>query len=97
MDLPTGLRNPSTLFFQTDSVRRSIVASYWLVILLALPLWWHSTSIERLPLPSARVLQQVSKRVSVPVDVCVEGASESVSENENEVSWDGRMMMVVDL
>jgi hypothetical protein len=36
--------------FQSNGTRRSIIASYWAVILLTLPLWWYTTSIERLPL-----------------------------------------------
>ncbi|TEB34174.1 hypothetical protein FA13DRAFT_1753791 [Coprinellus micaceus] len=76
--IPPGLRNPADLFFQKDGVRRAIVAAYWTVIILAIPLWWHTTSIERLPLPDARVSHQVSKSISIPVQVCIEGASEGL-------------------
>ncbi len=41
---------------QNDTVRFKIVLSYWLVVLLGLPLWWASTSIERLRLPKARIM-----------------------------------------
>lgn len=47
----------SNLFFQEDNVRRSIISAYWLLIVFALPLWWHTTSIERLALPSSRVAE----------------------------------------
>lgn len=76
--LPPGLRNPKDLFFQQDGIRRAIIAAYWTVILLAIPLWWHTTSIERLPLPDARVSQQVNKPVSIPVQICIEGANEGL-------------------
>lgn len=86
--IPPGLRNPADLFFQKDGVRRAIVAAYWTVIFLAIPLWWHTTSIERLPLPDARVSHQVSKSVSIPVQVCIEGANEGlVSRVQAGVAW----------
>ncbi|KAG7094926.1 hypothetical protein E1B28_005732 [Marasmius oreades] len=53
-----GPRNPSTIFFQYERIRRSIIASYWIVIILAIPLWWQTTSIERLSLPSSEVYAQ---------------------------------------
>ena len=86
--IPPGLRNPADIFFQKDGVRRAIVAAFWTVIILAIPLWWHTTSIERLPLPDARVSNQVSKSVSIPVRVCVEGASDGlVSRVQAGVTW----------
>ncbi|CAA7264338.1 unnamed protein product [Cyclocybe aegerita] len=66
------LRDPSKLFFQKDSLRRSIVASYWILILLALPLWWYTTSIERLSLPSNRIQQQARNRLQLPITICIE-------------------------
>jgi Phosphatidylinositol-glycan biosynthesis class S protein. len=62
-------RDPSQLFFQGDYTRRSILASYWIVIILALPLWWHTTSIERLSLPSSRVYAQAEKDLRFPVKI----------------------------
>lgn len=41
--------------FQSDSARRRILLSYWVVIFLGIPLWWVTTSIPRLPLPESRV------------------------------------------
>ncbi|WVQ81496.1 hypothetical protein IAT38_003620 [Cryptococcus sp. DSM 104549] len=35
--------------------RLAILVSFPLLILLALPFWWYTTSIERLPLPEARI------------------------------------------
>ncbi|KAK0449747.1 phosphatidylinositol-glycan biosynthesis class S protein-domain-containing protein [Desarmillaria tabescens] len=63
----TPLRDPSSIFFQSDRVRRLIIASYWVVILLATPLWWHTTSIERLSLPTAQVQYQAKTLLSFPI------------------------------
>ncbi|KAL1665216.1 phosphatidylinositol-glycan biosynthesis class S protein-domain-containing protein [Schizophyllum commune] len=49
------LKDPSKIHYQANHVRRLIIASYWLVIVLALPLWWRTTSIERLRLPQGRI------------------------------------------
>lgn len=40
---------------QSDTTRRSIIAAYWIVIALCLPIWWNLTSIERLSLPKTRI------------------------------------------
>lgn len=45
----------SKLFFQSSTTRRRIIASYWVVIILAIPIWWRITSIDRLSLPESRV------------------------------------------
>lgn len=60
-------RDPSKLFFQADGIRRYIISAYWLVILLALPLWWSTTSIERLSLPSSQVTSQAQNNLRIPV------------------------------
>ncbi|KAH0580841.1 hypothetical protein H2248_011999 [Termitomyces sp. 'cryptogamus'] len=62
-------RDPSKIFFQADHVRRSIIVAYWLIIIAALPLWWHTTSIERLSLPSSRVIEQARHNLRVPVRI----------------------------
>jgi phosphatidylinositol glycan class S len=77
--LPLGLRNPADILFQKDGVRRAIIIAYWTAIILAIPLWWHTTSIERLPLPEARVSQQVDKPVTIPVTICLQGANLALS------------------
>jgi len=69
-----NLRDPSTLFFQYDKIRRSIIASYWLIIFLALPLWWNTTSIERLPLPSPNVYAQQERELRFPIKVALDPA-----------------------
>jgi hypothetical protein len=68
----TLLRDPSKLFFQTDNVRRSILGSYWIIILLALPLWWSTTSIQRLSLPTSHVISQAQKHLSIPVTLSLQ-------------------------
>lgn len=55
----------SKITFETVSNRRRIIASYWLVVLFAIPLWWKTTSIDRLSLPESRVHGFVGKQVCV--------------------------------
>lgn len=94
--LPLGLRNPSSLFYQKDALRRSIIKAYWVIISLAVPLWWYTTSIERLALPSSRIEQLVDKHLQLPVNICA--PSSRISNLKNELSsrhmqdrkrWDG--------
>ncbi|KAL1695748.1 phosphatidylinositol-glycan biosynthesis class S protein-domain-containing protein [Schizophyllum commune] len=65
------LKDPSKIHYQANHVRRLIIASYWLVIVLALPLWWRTTSIERLGLPQGRIgsLGDKSLRFSIGLSV----------------------------
>ena len=55
--------DPSQLSFEQPRTRRYIIASYWLVVLLAIPLWWKTTSIDRLSLPASRVYAQRKREV----------------------------------
>jgi GPI-anchor transamidase subunit S len=57
----SSLKDPSKLCFESTRTRRLILGSYWAVVLLALPLWWYTTSIERLSLPSSRVQNLVER------------------------------------
>lgn len=41
--------------FQTATIKRQILLGYSLIVILALPLWWYTTSIQRLSLPVDRV------------------------------------------
>jgi len=74
------LRDPSLLFYQKDGLRRSIVAAYWIVILLSLPLWWSTTSIKRLSLSSTRLLGQTQRRLDLPITICLEPNASFVLE-----------------
>ena len=69
---PSALRNPSGLFYQKDELRRSIIIAYWIVIIFAFPLWWTTTSIQRLSLPSSRVQDESRRRLELPIAICVE-------------------------
>ncbi|KAJ7512620.1 phosphatidylinositol-glycan biosynthesis class S protein-domain-containing protein [Mycena galericulata] len=73
----TKLRDPSTLFYQSDYIRRLIIASYWVVIVVAIPLWWHTTSIERLSLPTSRVHSQAGNRLRFPVHIKLENIQDA--------------------
>ncbi|RPD69443.1 hypothetical protein L226DRAFT_515770 [Lentinus tigrinus ALCF2SS1-7] len=64
--------DPAQLCFENVRTRRSIIASYWLVVLLAIPLWWKTTSIERLALPASRVHAESRREILFPVTVNLE-------------------------
>lgn len=69
------LKDPDILSFQRPAIRRVILASYWIVILLAIPFWWRLTSIERKTLPSNRVQSQLERRHVFPVNVQIDATS----------------------
>jgi phosphatidylinositol glycan class S len=58
-----GLKEPSTLPFEQPRTRVMILASYLLLVVLGFPLWWSTTSIERLSLPTSHVDSLGSKEV----------------------------------
>ncbi|KAG8963152.1 GPI transamidase component [Tulasnella sp. 419] len=65
----------STPFFQSDKARITVIASYWIVIFLGLPLWWYATSIQRLSLPKGRIEKWVHANdsyVKVPIEIYVD-------------------------
>ncbi|KAH9941817.1 phosphatidylinositol-glycan biosynthesis class S protein-domain-containing protein [Epithele typhae] len=64
--------DPASLCFEKPHTRRLIIASYWIVILLAVPIWWKTTSIERLSLPASRVHAEQDRKVLFPVTVNVQ-------------------------
>ncbi|KAL1718042.1 phosphatidylinositol-glycan biosynthesis class S protein-domain-containing protein [Schizophyllum commune] len=66
------LKDPSKIQYQANHVRRLIIASYWLVIVLALPLWWRTTSIERLGLPQGRISALGDKRLRFDIGLYAE-------------------------
>ena len=65
----SGLKDPRKLSFERDWIRRAVLASYWAVIILAFPFWWHLTSIERLALPTSQVRSQVQNDIVFPIVV----------------------------
>lgn len=46
------------------STRRAATISFWIVIILGIPFWWKSTSLERLALPRDQVSYWENKIVS---------------------------------
>ncbi|RDX43117.1 hypothetical protein OH76DRAFT_1410447, partial [Lentinus brumalis] len=64
--------DPAQLCFENVRTRRYIIASYWLVVILAIPLWWKTTSIERLALPASRVHAASRREILFPVTVNLE-------------------------
>lgn len=85
-----SFKDPKTLFSQSNAVKRSVIASYWTVIVLALPLWWYATSIQRLSLPTSQIHSHAERRLKIPVDICVEDAS-IIADLQN--SFDGKLMV----
>ncbi|KAI0760431.1 phosphatidylinositol-glycan biosynthesis class S protein-domain-containing protein [Fomes fomentarius] len=63
---------PLQLCFESVRTRRSIIAAYWLVVILAIPLWWKTTSIDRLALPASRVHAESKREVRFPITVNLE-------------------------
>jgi hypothetical protein len=73
----TTLKDPSRLFYQSDYNRRLIIVSYWAVIILAIPLWWYTTSIQRLSLPASRVHSHAANRLRFPVRINLENTHDA--------------------
>ncbi|KAF8524289.1 phosphatidylinositol-glycan biosynthesis class S protein-domain-containing protein [Hysterangium stoloniferum] len=62
--------------FQSSTLKFRIILSYWIVILLGLPLWWFTTSIDRLALPVDRVLSiSATSELQFPLEVVVDAES----------------------
>ncbi|OJA17660.1 hypothetical protein AZE42_03010 [Rhizopogon vesiculosus] len=70
----SGLKHPRKISFEGNWVRRAVLASYWVVIVLAFPFWWHLTSIERLALPTSQVRTQVQNNIVFPITVHFDGS-----------------------
>lgn len=68
----SGLKDPSKLIFQTPSLRRTIILAYWIIIILAIPLWWSATSIERLSLNTAHILELGKTELKIPIRIYVD-------------------------
>ncbi|KAG1786856.1 phosphatidylinositol-glycan biosynthesis class S protein-domain-containing protein [Suillus plorans] len=65
----SGFKDPEKLSFERDWIRRAVLASYWIVIILAFPFWWHLTSIERLALPTSQVRSQLQSNIVFPIAI----------------------------
>lgn len=59
----TKLKDFGIVFFERTKLRQSILFSYWAIVFLGVPLWWATTSIERLPLPAAHFELQSGSKV----------------------------------
>jgi GPI-anchor transamidase subunit S len=50
----------------SDIRRRSwVTLSFWLIVLLGVPIWWHTTSIHRAQLPLAEMLGWADGKVGI--------------------------------
>lgn len=54
-----------SVHFQTTTVKRRILLAYSLIVIFALPLWWYTTSIQRLSLPVGRIQTIEGTEVSI--------------------------------
>jgi phosphatidylinositol glycan class S len=72
--MSSSLKDPAALFHQSKAVKRAVILAYWSLILLAVPLWWRTTSIQRLALPEPRISSNARKHLELPVSLCVEDA-----------------------
>ncbi|EJD39576.1 hypothetical protein AURDEDRAFT_116108 [Auricularia subglabra TFB-10046 SS5] len=76
----------AAVYFQKDSPRVKIIASYWAVALCAIPLWWYTTSITRLALPAARVgALGWTDAFKFPVDVVISRSASDTGPSESEL------------
>ncbi|CAE6510829.1 unnamed protein product [Rhizoctonia solani] len=55
-----------------DKGRFKIIIAYWTVLIVAAPVWWVLTTVQRLPLPVAQVKEVGSKHIRIPIDVNVD-------------------------
>ncbi|KAH9973845.1 phosphatidylinositol-glycan biosynthesis class S protein-domain-containing protein [Lactifluus volemus] len=77
-----NLKDPSLLTFEGPYIRRCILASYLVLVILSLPLWWSTTSIERLSLPKSHIDSLAAKELRLPIAVTVDTANVgSMSDN----------------
>ncbi|EPQ52232.1 hypothetical protein GLOTRDRAFT_80455 [Gloeophyllum trabeum ATCC 11539] len=74
-------RDPSELSFESSFLRRCILAAYWVVVLLAMPGWWQTTSIERLSLPTSQVLAQAKREISFPLNIYLSSNADDTDLN----------------
>ncbi|CAE6405282.1 unnamed protein product [Rhizoctonia solani] len=55
-----------------DRGRFKIIIAYWLVLIVAGPVWWALTTVQRLPLPEVQVKEASSQSVRIPINVNVD-------------------------
>ncbi|CAE6423686.1 unnamed protein product [Rhizoctonia solani] len=55
-----------------DKGRFKIIIAYWAVLIIAAPVWWVLTAVERLPLPETQVKEAGSKYMRIPIDINVD-------------------------
>lgn len=90
-------KDPSTIHFQSPNVRRLIILSYWAVVVLAIPLWWSTTSIQRLALPNVRVNVESQRTLEIPIRILLDqsitnkhnGAVDELQVLLEKKEWDG--------
>ncbi|KAI0696818.1 phosphatidylinositol-glycan biosynthesis class S protein-domain-containing protein [Cytidiella melzeri] len=88
--------DPSRLSFESVVTRRRIIASYWVVVLLAIPLWWRMTSIDRLSLPESRVSALNAQYLRFPLRVSVHSGLPSLSSLLMETQLSERLLQNAD-
>ncbi|KAG2179107.1 hypothetical protein INT43_001957 [Umbelopsis isabellina] len=48
--------------YMTETRKRLVIASFWVVVLLGLPLWWKTTAVYRAQLPFAQIDSWVDRK-----------------------------------
>ncbi|CAH7671916.1 phosphatidylinositol-glycan biosynthesis class S protein-domain-containing protein [Phakopsora pachyrhizi] len=72
----------------SNSTRSQVVLSFWLVLLLSLPIWWNTTKIERRSLPMAEVSFWNSSKpcpIRFPINISTNSPSISVEKIDGEI------------
>jgi len=52
-------------------------------------LWWYTTSIQRLSLPTSQIYSHAQRRLKIPVDICVDNTN---VVTDLQSSFDGKLM-----
>ncbi|EIN08399.1 hypothetical protein PUNSTDRAFT_103264 [Punctularia strigosozonata HHB-11173 SS5] len=69
----------------TTVTRPRILASYWAIILLAVPLWWWATSIERLSLPEDEIWDISEQKLRFPIHLALDPAASGIKAEDQAV------------
>ncbi|KZS87266.1 hypothetical protein SISNIDRAFT_447022 [Sistotremastrum niveocremeum HHB9708] len=81
----TALPAESAVAFQTPSIRRLIILSYWVAVIIGLPIWLYTTSIQRLSLPESQVISLQGQPVDIPVNLYLDDVDNILANSDHFV------------